>query len=110
MERSRTMEIKEIGSNKKQLKKWDTGMDWSRTAKKQDTGMDRSRTIKKWDKGMNRSRTMKKLKIGNGTVLNNKNIENAEWNGPEQRNKWDSGMERSRTMKNRIREWIGPKQ
>ena len=46
---------------------------------------------------MDSSGTMEKMEIGNGTVPNNENNGNLEWNGPDQR-------------KNGTREWIRPEQ
>ena len=71
MERSQTMENMEIlnGTVPNNRKKWDTGMEPSRTMEKVGYG---NKTVPK------------NMEIWNGTVPNNGEYENLEWNGPEQ--------------------------
>ena len=69
----------------KQWKIWKFRMKRSRTIRKNGIReWNRPEQWKKWDTGIKRSRTMKNMEIWNGTVPNNGEYENLEWNGPEQ--------------------------
>ena len=99
MERSCTMENKEIGNGTVPHRGKYGNREWSGPAQ-----------WKIWNFGNGTVPNNEKMGIGNGTVPHNEENGIREWNNPEQWKKWDTGMERSRTMKNRNWDWNGPEQ